>query len=72
MKETVETRLARAEERQTALTNIVIEIKDNHLVHLQKELDNLSRKVDKLTLKIAMWTGGISVVMYVAERIIFK
>lgn len=59
--------VARLEERQVALDGIVKEIKDNHLVHISDDVKSLKQQVDKLSMKIAYYTGGFAVLTFIFQ-----
>lgn len=71
-KDSLETRYARLDERQEALSQVVYEIKDNHLVHLAADVREVKDKVDKIGITIAKWTGGIGVLLWLAGKVIEK
>lgn len=64
-KESVEIKVARLEVQ-------VDEIKNNHLVHLAADVKEIQKAQAKTDLKIAYWSGGIGVVVILAEILIKK
>ena len=64
--------LARLQENHQSLSRLVYEIKDNHLVHLKEDVEELRSGQKKTDLKIAYWTGGVGVVLAIVQIIISK
>ena len=58
------------EEKHEALSDVVYEIKDNHLVHLADDIKEIRKEVGKLGLKIAYWSGGIGVASAVVQYLL--
>lgn len=61
--ESIETQLARVDERQKVDSANIEKIMTNHLPHLQAGLNGLEGKIDKLSLRIAYFSGGLAVIM---------
>ena len=61
-------KIIRTEEKVDAFSDIVYQIRDNHLVHIATQLNNLETKVDSINTKLAMWSGGIVVALWIVER----
>ena len=55
-------------ERLTALEVKMEAMMTNHLPHIQAAVDELDRKVDSINTKLAMWSGGIVVSIWIIER----
>lgn len=56
------------ESRLTRVETILFEIRDNHLVHLANDIENLQTSVGNLNIKLAGWSGGIVVALWVLEK----
>ena len=63
-------KIIRVEEKINALNNVVYEIKDNHLAHLSTDISLLKDKVDGLSTRLAVWSGGVVVVVWVIDKFI--
>ena len=68
MKESPETKIARLEERIAELHVDVSLIMSNHLPHIQGAIDELRQDINKINLKLAMWSGGIIVATWILEH----
>lgn len=68
--------IARLEEKNNSLNEKVDEIKNNHLAHIAADIKGVNDKVDRLSLKIAYWTGGLlvatSMIQYIIYYFIYK
>lgn len=56
--------------RVDLVQTIVNEIKDNHLVHIATQIETIQTNVGNLNVKLAMWSGGIVVAVWIMERFI--
>lgn len=57
-------KIIRVEEKLESLSGVVLQIRDNHLVHIKQEVDKIHSKVDSLDVKMAMYMGAIGVVVW--------
>lgn len=62
-------KIIRLEDKADALSKVVYEIKDNHLSHIAADVKDLARKINNIDQKLAYWSGGIVVALWVLERI---
>ena len=62
-------KIIRLEEKADALSTVVYEIKDNHLTHLKEDVNNLTKKVDSLNTKLAIWSGAIIVGIWFVDKL---
>ena len=61
-------KIIRVEEKIGALSSVVYEIKDNHLAHLSADVKELVNSVGNLNIKLATWSGGIVVILWLLEK----
>jgi archaellum component FlaC len=64
----IENRLSTLETQYDNLTEKISEIKDNHLQHLANDVKELQRSIQAIDLKLAYWSGGIVVAVWLLER----
>lgn len=56
------------EGRLTKVETVLYEIRDNHLVHLSNDIAELQQSVGNLNVKLASWSGGIVVALWIIEQ----
>lgn len=64
----IENRLSTLEANYTSLDDKIEEIKGNHLVHLSNDIKELQKSVLNIDKKLAMWSGGIVVAIWVMDK----
>lgn len=65
-------RVARVEERVEGIKGELTEIKDNHLAHIQKDLNNLKIQVNTITVKITVAVAVAVIVIEVLARFLLR
>lgn len=65
-------KIIRSEEKLDALSKVVYEIKDNHIAHLSTDLSELKKSVSKISNRLALWSGGIMVGVWIIEHFLTK
>ena len=61
-------RVIKLEEQFCSISDKVDEIINNHLVHISADIKELQTSVSSINLKLAMWSGGIVVMVWFLER----
>ena len=61
-------KIIRTEEKVDALSDIVYEIRDNHLFHLKQNVDKLTDSFNSINVKLALWSGGIIASIWFIEK----
>jgi hypothetical protein len=70
MKENDHDKIIRLEQGQRGICDEIKEIKENHLFHLSEDVKNLRNDITELKLKIARWSGGVAVLIILAQIIL--
>lgn len=52
------------------LTEVVLEIRDNHLEHMKQDIDKVDSKIDKIDERL--WTVVLLIIASIAAPIILK
>ncbi len=68
-KKNCEIDIARLQERDRAMEEILKEIKDNHLPHINEELCKLNEKVNAIDVKLAYYAGGVAIIVFIAQQL---
>jgi len=63
-------KIIRVEEKLDALSNVVFEIKNNHLAHIADDIKKLQLGIFGIDKKLAMYSGGIVVVMWILDKFV--
>ncbi len=60
-------RITILEQQMSFLKAELKEIKNNHLFHIQKSINDLDLRINKLEKKIAYWAGGITMAIVLID-----
>lgn len=71
-KEQVEVKIARLEQNHKALSDVVVQIRDNHLVHISADIKEVKDQVDRISLKLAQWGGVILLLGVIGQILVDK
>ncbi len=71
--------IARIEERVDGVRSDISEIKNNHLVHLQRDIKDVAvaqaeqrSQIDKMTTKLTLILSGITIVIQLVFQLVFR
>ena len=70
--ETDHDRIIRLEGQYESLDGKVTEIRDNHLVHLLAAVNENSRKIDAVQVRLAVWSGAVIILGVLAPYVLNK
>ena len=67
-----ENRLSTLEANYKSLNDKVIEIAENHLVHLAEDIKEVQKSVNSINVKLALYAGGIIAGVWIVEKFLIK
>ena len=62
--------IVRLQEQITGARKDIGEIKDHHLVYIAGELKEVRESLSKINIKLASWSGGIVVALWMLEKFV--
>ena len=68
--EKTENRLATLEANYNSLEEKLEEITENHLIHIASDIKDMQKSISAIDKKLAMWSGGITLGVYLLEKFI--
>lgn len=62
--------IVRHDEKLDAIQADINTIMTNHLVHIASDIKEISESIGRINVKLALWSGGIVVVVWMLEHFI--